>query len=308
MPGSVMPIAVISSPEAMPGSHRCFCSSVQYARKYGTQMSLCRLMPSPAPESGVRSSSSTSTALKRKSGTPPPPYSSGTSIPSNPCRPAAANSSRGVAPAALQASTCGRISLSTNVRAVARKASWSSSYSVRRMRSSLVPARSPRRDRARQGSGELGGRPTSPAAEGSHALPARRRPPRTGPPGAGEPVDGDGRGREAARVGHVELPDERLDLRPELGLPAPLVARGGQVAAPVAATAQVRGQAGGDELVLVDRQAGCPRGSRAVGTRRRTPRLASASLFMIVALESNTWSTPSPDERELLDAISSAQI
>ena len=140
MPGSVMPMAVISSPETIPGSHRCFCSSVQYARKYGMQMSLCRLIPSPAPESGVRSISSVRTALKRKSRTPPPPYSSGTSIPSSPCRPAAANSSRGVAPAALHASTCGRISLSTNVRAVARKASWSSSYSLRRMRSSLVPA------------------------------------------------------------------------------------------------------------------------------------------------------------------------
>jgi hypothetical protein len=29
MPGSVMAMAVISSPEQMPGSHRGFCSSVQ---------------------------------------------------------------------------------------------------------------------------------------------------------------------------------------------------------------------------------------------------------------------------------------
>jgi len=29
MPGSVMPIAVTSSPETIPGSQRCFCSSVQ---------------------------------------------------------------------------------------------------------------------------------------------------------------------------------------------------------------------------------------------------------------------------------------
>ena len=28
-PGSVIATAVISSPEAMPGSQRCFCSSVQ---------------------------------------------------------------------------------------------------------------------------------------------------------------------------------------------------------------------------------------------------------------------------------------
>ncbi len=29
MPGSVMAMAVMSSPEQMPGSHRAFCSSVQ---------------------------------------------------------------------------------------------------------------------------------------------------------------------------------------------------------------------------------------------------------------------------------------
>ena len=35
MPGSVIAIAVISSPEQMPGSQRAFCSSVQSVRKYG---------------------------------------------------------------------------------------------------------------------------------------------------------------------------------------------------------------------------------------------------------------------------------
>ena len=33
MPGSVMAMAVIRSPEQMPGSHRAFCSSVQSDRK-----------------------------------------------------------------------------------------------------------------------------------------------------------------------------------------------------------------------------------------------------------------------------------
>ena len=29
IPGSVIATAVMSSPDTMPGSHRCFCSSVQ---------------------------------------------------------------------------------------------------------------------------------------------------------------------------------------------------------------------------------------------------------------------------------------
>ena len=33
MPGSVIAIAVISSPEQMPGSHRAFCSSLASERK-----------------------------------------------------------------------------------------------------------------------------------------------------------------------------------------------------------------------------------------------------------------------------------
>ena len=35
MPGSVIAIAVISSPDAMPGNQRARCSSVQYRMKYG---------------------------------------------------------------------------------------------------------------------------------------------------------------------------------------------------------------------------------------------------------------------------------
>ena len=33
IPGSVIATAVIRLPAAIPGSHRCFCSSVQYFRK-----------------------------------------------------------------------------------------------------------------------------------------------------------------------------------------------------------------------------------------------------------------------------------
>ncbi len=47
IPGSVIATAVISSPEQIPGSQRCFCSSLVWWRKYGTQMSLCRVRPSP---------------------------------------------------------------------------------------------------------------------------------------------------------------------------------------------------------------------------------------------------------------------
>ena len=49
MPGSVIASAVISDPSAMPGSQRSRCSSEQYSRKYGRQMSLCRVMPRPEP-------------------------------------------------------------------------------------------------------------------------------------------------------------------------------------------------------------------------------------------------------------------
>ena len=47
MPGSVIAIAVMSSPEQMPGSQRAFCSSVQSVRKYGRQMSLWSVQPEP---------------------------------------------------------------------------------------------------------------------------------------------------------------------------------------------------------------------------------------------------------------------
>ena len=73
MPGSVIATAVISSPAQMPGSQRAFCSSFVRCRKYGRQMSLCSVRPSPAALTSARCSSSAITTLKRKSRTPPPP-------------------------------------------------------------------------------------------------------------------------------------------------------------------------------------------------------------------------------------------
>ena len=47
MPGSVIAIAVTSSPLHTPGSQRARCSSVVSDRRYGRQMSLCSEMPRP---------------------------------------------------------------------------------------------------------------------------------------------------------------------------------------------------------------------------------------------------------------------
>ena len=63
MPGSVMAMAVMSSPLAMPGSQRACCSSVQYLMKYGRQMSLCNVRPRPAPPTPAAWTSSTITRL-----------------------------------------------------------------------------------------------------------------------------------------------------------------------------------------------------------------------------------------------------
>ncbi len=48
MPGSVIAMAVMSDPSAMPGSQRSRCSGVPYSRKYGREMSLWREIPRPA--------------------------------------------------------------------------------------------------------------------------------------------------------------------------------------------------------------------------------------------------------------------
>ncbi len=102
VPGSVMAIAVMSVPAAMPGSQRAACSALQYSTKYGVVMSLWSVMPSPAPPMPAAASSSASTTLKRKSSLPPPPNSSGTASPRNPNDPAEANTSRGAMPSRSQ--------------------------------------------------------------------------------------------------------------------------------------------------------------------------------------------------------------
>ena len=79
------------------------------------QMSLCSVMPSPAALTSARWISSAITTLKRKSLTPPPPYSSGTSMPRNPLAPAAVNSSRSTMPACSHRSRFGTTSRSRNV-------------------------------------------------------------------------------------------------------------------------------------------------------------------------------------------------
>ena len=62
--GSVMPMASRISPEATPGSQRCFCSSVPIATMYGAVMSAW--MPQQEPRAALTlESSSAITALKR---------------------------------------------------------------------------------------------------------------------------------------------------------------------------------------------------------------------------------------------------
>ena len=100
--------AVISSPEQMPGSHRAFCSSVVSVRKYGRQMSLCSVSPSPARvDPGPLDLLARS---RRCSGSPPRRRrrsASGTAMPRKPWAPAFANSSRSTMPACSHASWCG---------------------------------------------------------------------------------------------------------------------------------------------------------------------------------------------------------
>ena len=126
-PGSVMAMAVISSPLQIPGSQRAFWSSSAPARKYGRQVSLWRrtqaaLAPTPAAQN-----SSFMTALNRKSVVPPPPYSSGAAMPRNPASPALRNIVLSTIPARSHPSTWGRTSFSTKARKASRKSSWVSS-------------------------------------------------------------------------------------------------------------------------------------------------------------------------------------
>ena len=60
-PGSVIAMAVMSSPEQKPGSQRAFCWSVVRSIRYGALMSLW--MPNPTPLAPTRVNSSASTVL-----------------------------------------------------------------------------------------------------------------------------------------------------------------------------------------------------------------------------------------------------
>ncbi len=99
-PGSVIAIATIVSPLMMPGSQRCFCSSLPGALKYGPTTSFCSAQGRgrPLPTWGV---SSSMTALNRKSSDPPPPNSSGMLNPIRPYLPAATYAERSTRRSAL---------------------------------------------------------------------------------------------------------------------------------------------------------------------------------------------------------------
>ena len=71
--------------------------------------------------------SSVSTALKRKSSAPAPPYSSGMARPSMPWAPASSQNSRGSDLSWMYFSAFGMTDRSIQVRADSRNASWSSS-------------------------------------------------------------------------------------------------------------------------------------------------------------------------------------
>jgi len=130
-PGSLIAIAVIISPLTKAGSQRAFCSSVVRFSRYGATTSLCSVKPTPlAP---ARVSSSPITQLYRKSFVPPPPYCSGTSVPSRPCLPASSQTARSTSPACSHAGWNGTTCVATKARTMSRKASCSGSYRVRRM-------------------------------------------------------------------------------------------------------------------------------------------------------------------------------
>ena len=102
IPGSVMATAVIelAGRDAGQPARLLLVGGEGRGSTAGT-MSLCRPSPRPKPVAPTRAVSSPITTLKRKSSTPPPPYSSGIAIPTKPLAPAAANTSRGHDPVAL---------------------------------------------------------------------------------------------------------------------------------------------------------------------------------------------------------------
>src|SRR6478752_5977412 len=130
--GSVIAMPQMSSPAAMPGSQRCFCSSVPRSTMYGGQTSAW--IPKHEETAALNlENSSAATALNRKSSAPAPPYSSGMSRPSRPCLPASSQTARSIDLAEMKSSARGFRLRSTNSRTDARKASWSGPYTLRGM-------------------------------------------------------------------------------------------------------------------------------------------------------------------------------
>src|ERR1700712_1519147 len=108
-------------------------------------MSFCT--PTPMPTAPVMNISSEMIWLNRKSLTPSPPYFSSNSQPISPAAPAASHASRLTLPSFSHFSVWGTHSRSKNVRAVARKSSWTSSKMLRRMYFLLL---GPRDDRGQR--------------------------------------------------------------------------------------------------------------------------------------------------------------
>ena len=85
VPGSVIAIAVISSPEAMPGSQRWRLLVVAVLEEVrGARRRCAASGRGPTPPMPARANSSAITWLKRKSSVPPPPYCSGIAMPGEP--------------------------------------------------------------------------------------------------------------------------------------------------------------------------------------------------------------------------------
>ena len=91
--------------------------------------SLCSVKPSPLVP--ARATSSVTIHWKRRSGVPPPPYSSGTSMASRPVFPAASQMSRLTWPCFSHSGWCGTASFSRKSRTICRKSVCSSEKIVR---------------------------------------------------------------------------------------------------------------------------------------------------------------------------------
>ena len=111
--GSVSPKQPISSPAAMPGNHRCFCSSVP-------NFAIALMASDPCTETNVRmpespASSSIAASPYSTAERPAQPYPS-RCMPSRPSAAISLTSSRGKVAVAYQPAMCGRTRSSTKAR------------------------------------------------------------------------------------------------------------------------------------------------------------------------------------------------